>query len=202
MLSNQAAANASAQFNASSENQATEFMNNLASTIDIQNSARNDAMTQFNITESNRVAALNQGNDLEAQRLEETLNSQIGQFNEQLEYNRNQFNVQNSLAVEQSNVAWRRNLNTANTAGENAVNQANAMNSFNLSNQGLSFLWQEMRDSAKWEYDAGQNASEQKTRLTIAALQSEAAENDSKRDQLEKLGNFAYKIWDNWGKDK
>jgi len=200
MLTDQAAANAAQQFNASSENQATEFMNNLASTIDIQNSARNDAMTQFNITESNRVAALNQGNDLEAQRLEETLNSQIGQFNEQLEYNRNQFNVQNSLAVEQSNVAWRRNLNTANTAGENAVNQANAMNSFNLSNQGLSFLWQEMRDSAKWEYDAGQNANEQKTRLTIAALESQAAENDSRRDQLEKLGNFAYKIWDNWGK--
>jgi len=198
MLSNQAAANAAQQFNASSENQATEFMNNLASTIDIQNSARNDAMTQFNITEANRVAALNQGNDLEAQRLEETLNSQIGQFNEQLEYNRNQFNVQNSLAVEQSNVQWRRNLNTANTAGENAVNQANAMNSFNLSNQGLSFLWQEMRDSAKWEYDAGQNANEQKTRLTIAALQSEAAEDDARRKQLETLGNFAYKIWDKY----
>jgi hypothetical protein len=200
MLSNQAAANASAQFNASSQNQATEFMNNLASTIDIQNSARNDAMTQFNITEANRVAALNQGNDLEAQRLEETLNSQIGQFNEQLEYNRNQFNVQNSLAVEQSNVQWRRNLNTANTAGQNAVNQANAMNSFNLSNQGLSFLWQEMRDSAKWEYDSDQNAKEQKTRLTIAALQSEAAEDDNRRKQLESLGEFAYKIWDNWGK--
>jgi hypothetical protein len=200
MLSNQAAANAAKQFNASSENQATEFMNNLASTIDIQNSARNDAMTQFNITEANRVAALNQGNDLEAQRLEETLNSQIGQFNEQLEYNRNQFNVQNSLAVEQSNVQWRRNLNTANTAGQNAVNQANAMNSFILSNQGLSFLWQEMRDSAKWEYDADQNAKEQKTRLTIAALQSEAAEDDNRRKQLESLGEFAYKIWDNWGK--
>jgi len=157
-------------------------------------------MTQFNITEANRVAALNQGNDLEAQRLEETLNSQIGQFNEQLEYNRNQFNVQNSLAVEQSNVQWRRNLNTANTAGQNAVNQANAMNSFNLSNQGLSFLWQEMRDSAKWEYDADQNAKEQKTRLTIAALQSEAAEDDNRRKQLESLGEFAYKIWDNWGK--
>ena len=57
-----------------------------------------------------------------------------------------------------------------------------------------------MRDSAKWEYDAGQNANEQKTRLTIAALESQAAENDSRRDQLQKLGEFAYKIWDNWGK--
>ena len=33
------------------------------------------------------------------------------------------------------------------------LNQANAMNAFNLSNQGLSFLWQEMRDAAKWEYE-------------------------------------------------
>jgi hypothetical protein len=72
------------------------------------------------------------------------------------------------------------------------------MNSFNLSNQGLSFLWQEMRDSAKWEYDAGQNASEQKTRLTIAALESQAAEDDNRRKQLESLGNFAYKIWENF----
>ena len=44
------------------------------------------------------------------------------------------------------------------------------------------------------------NASEQKTRLTIAALESQAAENDGRRDQLQKLGEFAYKIWDNWGK--
>jgi hypothetical protein len=200
MLTDQAAANAAEQFNASSENQATEFMTNLSNTINIQNAARDDAMAQFNITEANRVAALNQGNDLEAQRLESTLNAQIDQFNEQLEYNRNQFNVQNSLAIEQSNVAWRRQLNQANTAGENAVNQANAMNAFNLSNQGLSFLWQEMRDSAKWEYDATQNANEQKTKLTLAALDNEAVQDDNRRKQLESLGNFAYKIWDNWGK--
>ena len=74
-------------------------MTNLSNTINIQNAARDDAMAQFNITEANRVAALNQGNDLEAQRLESTLNSQIEQFNEQLEYNRNQFNIQNSLAL-------------------------------------------------------------------------------------------------------
>jgi len=198
MLTNQASANAAAQFNASSENQATEFMTNLATTINIQNSARDDAMEQFNITEANRVAALNQGNDLEAQRLENTLNAQIDQFNEQIDYNRNQFNTQNSLAIEQSNVQWRRQLNQANTAGQNAVNQANAMNAFNLSNQGLSFLWQEMRDAAKWEYDATQNALEQKTKLTLAALENEAIADDNRRKQLESLGNFAYKIWDNF----
>ena len=152
-------------------------------------------MTQFNISEADRIAALNQGNSLEAERLQSTLNSQIEQFNEQLDYNRNQFNTQNSLAIEQSNVQWRRNLNTANTAGVNAVNQANAMNAFNLSNQGLSFIWQEMRDAAKWEYESAQNAQERQTNLAIAALGNEAASDQGRADILKTLGGFAMDIW-------
>ena len=53
--------------------------------------------------------------------------------------------------------------------------------------------------SAKWEYDSKQNANEQKTRLTIAALQNEGVADANRKDQLQKLGEFAYKIWDNWG---
>jgi hypothetical protein len=195
MLTDQAAANAASQFNASSENQTTQFMTNLSSTINSQNAARNDAMTQYNISEGTRVEALNQGNSLEAERLQSTLNTQVNQFNEQLDYNRNQFNTQNSLAIEQSNVAWRRQLNTANTAGTNAVNQANAMNAFNLSNQALSFVWQEMRDSAKWEYESAQNAEERQTNLAIAALGNEAASDQARADTLSTLGGFALDIW-------
>jgi hypothetical protein len=154
-------------------------------------------MTQFNTTEAGRIAALNQNNSLEAERLQATLNTQIDQFNEQLDYNRNQFNTQNSLAIEQSNVQWRRNLNTANTAGENAVNQANAMNAFNMNNQALSFMWQEMRDSAKWEYDSAQADEDRKANLTIAALGNEAASDSSRADLLKKLGGFALDIWKN-----
>ena len=152
-------------------------------------------MTQFNTTEAGRIAALNQNNSLEAERLQSTLNTQIDQFNSQLDYNRNQFNTQNSLAIEQSNVNWRRNLNTANTAGQNAVNQANAMNSFNMSNQALSFMWQEMRDSAKWEYDSAQSAEDRKTNLTIAAIGNEAATDATKADMIKKLGGFALDLW-------
>ena len=66
---------------------------NLSSTINTQNAARNDAMSQYNTTETTRIAALNQNNYLEAERLENTLNTQIEQFNEQLDYNRNNFNT-------------------------------------------------------------------------------------------------------------
>jgi len=195
MLTDQAATNASAQFNATSTNQMNQFINNLAATINQQNAARNDVMNQYNTTEGNRVAALNQNNQLEADRLQNTLNSQIEQFNSQLAFNREQFNTQNSNLVEQSNVQWRRQLNTANTAGTNAVNQANAMNAFNLSNQGLSFLWQEMRDAAKWEYEAAQNAEERQTNITIAALGNEAALDANKTSQLKTLGGFGIDIW-------
>jgi hypothetical protein len=195
MLTDQAAANAAQQFNASSDNQTQQFVTSLATTIQTQNAARNDAMTQYNISEADRIAALNQGNSLEAERLQSTLNTQIDQFNEQLDYNRNQFNTQNSLAIEQSNVAWRRQLNTANTAGVNAVNQANAMNAFNLSNQGLSFIWQEMRDAAKLEYESAQNAQERQTNLAIAALGNEAASDQGRADILKTLGGFAMDIW-------
>ena len=57
-------------------------------------------------------------------------------------------------------------------------------------------MWQEMRDSAKWEYDASQNANEQKTKLSIAALGNEAADSASKRAQLQTLGDFAFRLWD------
>ena len=52
MLSNQAATNASAQFNAIQKNQ---FMSSLANTINQSNAQRDDAMSQFNTTEK-RIA--------------------------------------------------------------------------------------------------------------------------------------------------
>ena len=139
--------------------------------------------------------SLNQGNSLEAERLQESLNSEIEKFNSQLNYNRDNFNTQNSNLIEQSNVMWRRQLNQANTAGQNAVNQANAMNSFNMSNQGLSFLWQEMRDSAKWEYEAAQNAQERQTNLSIAALGNEQVSDAARASTLQKLGGFGLDLF-------
>ena len=162
----------------------------------------NDAMNVYNTTEADKVAALNQNNTLEADRLQNSLNAEIEKFNSQLSFQRDQFNTQNSQVVEQSNVQWRRQLNTANTAGQNAVNQANAMNSFNLSNQGLSFLWQEMRDAAKWEYESAQNAEERQTNLSIAALGNEAATDATKSENISALAGFGLKVWEKFDSNR
>ena len=186
---------AAAQFNATSTNQTNQFMSSLANTVNQSNAQRDDAMSQFNTTEANRIAQVNAGNTLEADRLEEQLNTQIDQYNANLGFQRDQFNTQNAIAIEQSNVQWRRQTNTANTAGQNSVNQANAMNAFNLSNQGLSFLWQEMRDAAKWEYEAAQNSEDRASVLAQAALGNEAASDAVKSNNLKTLGQWAIDIW-------
>ena len=67
------------------------------------------------------------------------------------------------------------------------------MNSFNLSNQGLSFLWQEMRDAAKWEYDSANNEQDRQTNIAIAALGNESVADQSKADLLKNLGEFAFR---------
>tara|TARA_Y100000022_G_scaffold168608_1_gene153809 strand:- start:44 stop:349 length:306 start_codon:yes stop_codon:yes gene_type:complete len=98
--------------------------------------------------------------------------------------------------LNKSNVQWRRQTNTANTAGQNSVNQANAMNAFNLSNQGLSFLWQEMRDAAKWEYEAAENDADRAATLANAALGNEAVADKNRADLIKTIGGFALDIWD------
>jgi hypothetical protein len=199
MLSDQAAQNAALQFNAANTQQTAQFMANLNSSIQLNNAARADAASQYNSQLAQQRAAINAGNQLAAAQYNAQAVNAVNQFNAQLAFNRDQFNTQNAIAIEQSNVQWRRQVNTANTAGINAVNQANAINAFNLSNQALSFAWQENRDAANWAFQASQNAEDQKTRLAIAALGNEAATDQAKMDFIIQAGNIAYNLWSNWG---
>ena len=173
MLSDQASSNAASQFNASSTNQTQQFMANLEANIKTQNAARIDSMTQFNVQNENAMT----------------------QFTAQQSFAREQFNAQNATQIEQSNLQWRRQVNQVNTAGINAVNQANAMNAFNVSNQALTFMWQEMRDSAKWSFEAGQNDLQRAAALAQAALSNEAATDSSKMASIAELGKLGVNIW-------
>jgi hypothetical protein len=73
------------------------------------------------------------------------------------------------------------------------------MNAFNMSNQALTFMWQEMRDAADWATKLALTDEDSKTRLGIAALGNEAATDAGKKDQIFNLGSLAVDIWKNWG---
>ena len=177
---------AAKQFNANSINQTNQFKAQLTAQVDLQNAARKDAMMQFNVSEVNKMSMFDTSNKLQADQFNVQMQQQSGQFNAtqvnamtqmtaQLQAQREQFNANMASQIEQSNVNWRRQVNTANTAGVNAVNQANVQNAFNLSNQALTFLWQEMRDKAHWDFQASESEKDRKNQLEAAILANEAA---------------------------
>ena len=177
MLSNQAAQNAAAQFNATSENQTNQFMLNLQANMSQFNSSQKNAMEQFNSQQLNAAEARRVGNELQAGIIESQLALDASKFNNQQEFAREQFNAQQEMVIAQSNVEWRRKANTADTAAFNAVNQQNAMNAFNLTASANNFLWQELRDEADFDFKRWDNDQQRKTSMIIAALGNEQGVN-------------------------
>ena len=199
LLTDNAARNAALQFNATSQNQVNQFYNSLNSTIQEQNAKRLDAMNQFNSAELNKVSALNAKNataiaDANAQR-----NAAISQFNATLEDQRQRFNTENQRVIDQSNVTWRRQINTANTSAVNAANQTNAENLLNLSNYALSALWQQWRDEASWVNTSSENENNRNHNLAVAALERTTSldiQNNAQKAALYgMLGQFGMQVF-------
>tara|TARA_R100001594_G_scaffold129734_1_gene168475 strand:- start:4010 stop:5983 length:1974 start_codon:yes stop_codon:yes gene_type:complete len=172
LLSNQAASNAAAQFNAASENQTNQFMASLNAQVEQYNKTQMNAMEQFNATQTNAAAARDANRAADVEKFNTQLATQIDQFNSNQDFARNQWNAQNQAAVEQSNTQWRRQLNTANTAMQNQINMQNAQNAFNLSGSAMSFLWQEMRDQADYDFRASENEKNRIAQIVNTALAS------------------------------
>jgi len=170
LLSDQSAQNAAAQFNATSENQTNQFMANLAQNQSQFNASQMNSMEQFNKQALNVAEARRVGNEAEAAKLEAQLKTDVSKFNSQVEAQREEFNTKNETAIAQSNVAWRRQANTADTAAQNAVNQQNAQNAFGLTASAQNFLWQELRDEADFNFRRWDNDQTRKTSIYTAAL--------------------------------
>ena len=201
MLSDQAASNAALQFNAQSQQQTDQFFASLATQINTNNAQRLDAMNQYAVSEKNRISAENARNEIGVAEANAQREAAINQFNTQLEDQRQRFNVENQRLIDQSNVTWRRSINTANTAAINAANQTDAQNLLNISNFALSALWQQWRDEASWINTASENTKERAHNIAIAALEREpqlGLMNEASKNELNGLlGELGLKIFSN-----
>ena len=198
LLSDQAAANAAFQFNATSQNQVNQFYSKLATTVADQNAARIDAMRKFAEAEKSKINALNAQNTIAVNEANAKREETVNRFNATLANQRQQFNVQNQREIDQSNVVWRRAVNTANTAAVNASNQTNAQNLLNLSNWGLSSAWQQWRDEASWVNTSSENEANRNHNLAIAALERSTAvdlQNKASKDAMyQMIGKFGFDL--------
>jgi hypothetical protein len=132
-------------------------------------------MQQFNAAETNKIAAQNAGNALQASTVNAQLEADIDKFNVSVETQRDQWNAANAQAVEQSNVNWRRQANTADTAAINAANQQNVQNVYNMSALNQTQYWQQMRDEAAYIRNSHESYETRKAQLISVAIGNEAA---------------------------
>jgi hypothetical protein len=153
LFTDQAAQNAAAQFNATSQNQTDQFFANLASAASQFNTAQANAQSQFNAGQTNTVA----------------------QFQEQVDNQRDTFNAQNRLVIDQNNANWRRQVATADTVAVNRANELNASALLGISNTAYNNLWQYYGDSMEWAWTSAEN---ERSRIVNLAIEQLKADND------------------------
>ena len=173
LLTDQAAANAALQFNASSENQTNQFFANLSSSIGQFNAAQMNAMKQFNAGEVNSLL----------------------EFNANIQNQREMFNAQNYLVVAQANAQWRQNLATLNTAAANESNMDYAKTVNALTMSALDQVWQRERDLMDYSFTSGENQADRALSILLGDKQLDAirAQLDAEEDSA--LGTLLTKIF-------
>ena len=121
------------------------------------------------------------------------------QFNATVADSRDKFNVENQRVIDQSNVEWRRAVNTANTAAINAANQTNAQNLLDLTNFGLNALWQQWRDEASWANTSSENSKNRAHNVAVAAMERatefDIMDENQKNSLLNAIADFGLRLW-------
>lgn len=166
ILSDQAAENASQQFNASSKNQTTQFFAGLQ-----------ESVSRFNADQINSVAQYNAGQE-----------NAIEQFNKQLTAQRDQFNATNSLVIAQANAKWRQDIALTDTAAQNEANLTNAKNAASMTAAALDAYWQQNRDLMAFAFTSSESALDRKVQLMVANKTSEIAKMQAKSDEKAGIG--------------
>ena len=153
LFTDQAATNAAAQFNATSENQTNQFFANLSTQTSQFNAAQQNAMSQFNVNAENAMS----------------------QFNSEVQQQRDLFNAQNGLVIAQANAQWRQNIATINTAAENQANMdfAKTINAMTMKN--LDEIWQRERDIMSFAFTADQSAMDRALQIILGDKELEVA---------------------------
>ena len=154
LFSDQAAANASRQFNATSQNQTDQFFSNLSQQASQYNATQANAQAQFNAGQVNTVE----------------------RFNAEVNNQRDQFNAQNETVIAQSNAQWRRQIATADTVAVNRANELNASAVLDVSKQSYDNLWQMYSDTMDMAWKSAESELDRIVTMAEAQLDAEAVQ--------------------------
>ena len=166
LFKDSAADNARKEINAKNELQLEEFYVELGSQVETANANREVAVNQFNSGEEN---AMNQF------------------FSSQAD-SRDKFDATMQFAIDQSNVNWRRQINTADTAVANETNRINAQNLYNSTTTAMNALWQKYRDNASWNFSKSESAEQRAHEIGVMAMEFANSKETYTQEQKDTIG--------------
>ena len=166
LFKDSAAENARKEINAKNELQLEEFYVELGSQVETANANREVAVNQFNSGEDN---AMNQF------------------FSSQAD-SRDKFDATMQFAIDQSNVNWRRQINTADTAVANETNRINAQNLYNSTTTAMNALWQKYRDNASWNFSKSESAEQRAHEIGVMAMEFANSKETYTQEQKDTIG--------------
>ena len=184
IFNDQAAENAAENLNAQSENELNQFFAELSQQVALANSAAADAMSQFNATTENQAEQFLAELKLSAEQInadivndraefDAELTTQIMEFNASMKNNREQFDTTNQMAIDASNVQWRRDVNTANTTSLNAAIQFDVQNLLGVQQTALNNIWNHYDTLLNMAWKSDESALDRSTQIAIATLQEQ-----------------------------
>jgi hypothetical protein len=180
ILSDQAAVNASKQFNATSENQTNQFFSSMQTQVEQFNVAQKNAMEQFNAGETNAME----------------------QFNTLQQNQREQFNAQNHLVIAQANAQWSQSITTAENAAANQANRDATLATNNMTMTTYNNMLQKERDLMTWAWTSAESAMDREASVMVAKIEAEGKAGADSNSISGKLGDIGFKIIgnliDNW----
>jgi hypothetical protein len=89
--------------------------------------------------------------------------------------------------IDQSNVVWRRGINTTNTAEQNRINQSNTQNLLDMTVASQNRLWNRYRDEAEWLINLTESREARAHQAALAAQQNDFSidqYNDKAKDSM------------------
>ena len=153
LLTDIAAENAAAQFNASSENQTNQFFADLNTRINTFNSDQANQMERFNAGEANALA----------------------QFNATQANLRDQFNATNALVIAQANAAWAQKITTTENAAQNEANRMLAQTENQMTALAYNSIIQQYRDRISYAWQTANNDADRATSIATSKISADAS---------------------------
>tara|TARA_A100001391_G_scaffold145919_2_gene103526 strand:+ start:3886 stop:5376 length:1491 start_codon:yes stop_codon:yes gene_type:complete len=158
--------NARKEINAKNEMQVEEFFTEMDAQIETANANRSVAVDQFNAGEENAFV----------------------QFEASFKDSRDKFESNMGYAIDQSNVEWRRNINTQETAIQNETNRINVQNLYNATTTQLNNLWQKYRDNAAWNFQKSESEAQRRHEIAMLAMEFSNSNELYDKEQRDAIG--------------